>query len=192
MKARVVQLLTRAFLQNPRMQSFVRGGKPTFRKVRPIMEYAYGIAHRLGGVFWAKNEKTVVLYYQKSRFSQSWSDMLNYLKIVLHCVGLRRVPSLYQRERLIKQMRASDSDYLYVWFLAQDRNYHKIDGLIEVNKHLIQRAKELQLPILIETTDKRNLSIYKRVGFKIYNTWHDQKHKLTVWYMRRDADLGIA
>ena len=89
----------------------------------------------------------------------------------------------------MQELRAQDEDYLYVWFLAQSADYNKLDGLLELNNHLIEKSKALDLPILIETTDKRNLIAYRRIGFKIYNTWKDEENDLTVWYMRRDATI---
>lgn len=187
MKAQTINLVTTAFLNNPRIKSFVGGDSTSFERVKPIIEYAYDIVNRLNGIYYSENGKTVIMYYRKSEFSKTWRDKMNYLNIIFKSIGLKRTLPIYFREKSVKELRAQDKDYLYVWFLAQDLNYHKIDGLRDVNQHLIEKADELGLPILIETTDRRNLIIYKRVGFKIYNTWYDKDNDLTVWYLRRDV-----
>lgn len=191
MKSQTIDLVSTAFLNNPRIKSFVGGDSTSIRKVKPIIEYAYEIVDRLGGIYYSTNEKTVIFYYQKSQFNKTWKDTFNYLKIIFKSIGLNRILPIYFREQNVKGLRAQDKDYLYVWFLAQDKDYHKLDGLREVNNHLIQKSEALGLPILIETTDKRNLIMYKRVGFKVYNTWEDEENDLTVWYMRRDVKLLV-
>ncbi len=186
MKSYTINMMTSAFLNNPRMKSFVGSDKTSFEKVRPVIEYAYEITHRLNGIFYARNQKTVIFYYQKSQFSTTFKDTLNYLKIIIKTIGLARALPIYLREKKVKKLRATDLDYIYVWFLAQDPNYHHLDGLREVNLHLIAKSEELALPILMETSDRRNLVMYKRVGFEVYNSWQDEANNLTIWYLKRE------
>jgi len=187
MRSQTIDLVSTAFLNNPRIKSFVGGDSTSINKVRPIIEYAYDIVDRLKGIRYSSNGKAVIFYYQKSQFSKTWKDKINYFKIIFKSIGLNRTLPIYFSEQNVQELRAQDEDYLYVWFLAQSADYNKLDGLIELNKHLIEKSETLGLPILIETTDRRNLIAYKRAGFKIYNTWKDEENDLTVWYMRRDV-----
>jgi hypothetical protein len=189
MKAQTVDLVSHAFLNNPRIKSFVGGDSSSIQKVRPIIEYAYDIAHRLDGIYHSSNKKAVIFYYQKSKFTKTWKDRLNYLKVIIKSIGLDRTMPIYFREKKVQDIRAKEEDYIYVWFLAQEANYNKLDGLLELNAHLIEKSQALKLPILIETTDKRNIVMYQRIGFEIYNTWKDEENDLTVWYMRRNVSL---
>lgn len=189
MKSQTIDLVSRAFLNNPRIKSFVGGDSTSINKVKPIIEYAYDIVDRLNGIHYSSNKKAVIFYYQKSQFRKTLKDKINYLKIIFKSIGLNRTLPIYFREQNVQELRAQDEDYLYVWFLAQSADYNKLDGLLELNNHLIEKSKALDLPILIETTDKRNLIAYRRIGFKIYNTWKDEENDLTVWYMRRDATI---
>ncbi|TMM31988.1 hypothetical protein FDT66_00550 [Polaribacter aestuariivivens] len=61
-------------------------------------------------------------------------------------------------------------NYIYVWFIAQEKNYGKLDGLIEINKILINYSNKKNLPILLETSNIEVLNLYKRAGFRIYKT----------------------
>lgn len=191
MKSQTVDLVSTAFLNNPRIKSFVGGDSTSINKVKPIIEYAYDIVDRLKGIRYSTNKKAVIFYYQKSEFSKTWKDKINYFKIIFKSIGLKRTLPIYFREQNVQEFRARDKDYLYVWFLAQSADYNKLDGLVELNKHLIEKSEQLGLPILIETTDRRNLIMYKRIGFTIYNTWKDEENDLTVWYMRRDIPTNV-
>ena len=191
MKSQTIDLVSTAFLNNPRIKSFVGGDSTSINKVKPIIEYAYDIVKRLKGIHYSSNKKAVIFYYQKSKFNKTWKDRMNYFKIIFKSIGLNRTLPIYFREQNVRGLRAEDKDYLYVWFLAQSVDYNKLDGLLELNRHLIEKSEALGLPILIETTDKRNLIMYKRIGFKIYNTWEDEENNLTVWYMRRDIKINV-
>ena len=58
-------------------------------------------------------------------------------------------------------------------------------GLADIRDHLFGLSKELQLPILIETTVEKMLTLYRYVGFEQYHQWHDPHDGIDVWYLER-------
>lgn len=184
---KVISLLTNAFLNNPRMFSLIGKNAMNFaKKVGMILHYTYTLAKRINGVFFSTNEKTVMLYYRKSDFRHNFQDYRNYLKIALFCVPPSNLLSALRREKKIASLREKKEDYLYVWFLAQEETYDKLDGLREAKIFLLNKAKELNLPILVETTEKRLLILYRRLGFDIYRSWEDEKTGMKVWFAKKE------
>jgi len=184
---KILHLLTETFLDNARMRTLIGENASNFKqKVRTIIEYTYSICKNIDGVFFSSNEKTVMLFYQKSEFKHRLRDYFNYLKIALFCVSPSNLVRAFKRERKITQLREQKDDYLYVWFLAQDKNYSSLDGLREAKHFLMNKVEALQLPILVETTDRRLLIIYKRLGFDIYRHWKDKKTDTDFWFAKKE------
>lgn len=164
------ELITERFLGNPRMALLYDKGKPSFRSnVSSLVNYCYTIAERLNGVYVAKNKKSIVLFYEKKRFRKTLGDFFRYLRVA-RGIPLSNIGGVLRREKLIDKNKMQLDNYLYVWFIAQDAAYTKLDGLIEINTMLSAYAQNIGLPILFETSDKRLLRFYKHAGFDLYKT----------------------
>lgn len=164
------EMITRRFLNNPRMAMIFGKNKLSLpRKVANLVNYCFEIALRLDGVYVATNRKTIVLFYEKKKFKKTWKDHLRYLKVALS-IPLKNLPDVMKKEKEVTQRRIALDNYLYVWFIAQEEDYNKLDGLVEINKMLAIKAKDLELPIVFETSDRRLLRFYKQAGYTQYNT----------------------
>lgn len=165
---RHIDLIAYRFLDNPRMKllfDFKSYQYPAY--VRYLIRYCYKIAQRLGGVFEASNKKTIMLYYRKSLFHRNLIDFFRYVRVALN-IGIKNIPKIAKQEERIKQHRMDLKDYIYVWFLAQEHGYGKLDGLLEVRDHLLLLSHLYNLPILLETTNPDLIKLYSRAGFKQY------------------------
>lgn len=166
---RHTDLIVDRFIDNPRMQLIFEKTSYYYpQHVHDLVRYCYRIALRLGGVFESSNRKAITLYYRKSQFHRNIIDLLRYLKVALD-IGIRNIPKVLKQEKTIALKRKPLKDYIYVWFLAQDRNYKRLDGLIEIRDHLIRLSKSSQLPILMETTNSALIKFYHRAGFLMYD-----------------------
>lgn len=161
-------LLARRFLSNPRMGMVFGNRKSSLpRKVANFVNYCFDIASRLDGVFVASNRKTIVLFYEKKKFKKTWKDHMRYLGIALS-IPVLKIPKVLKIEREIAQHRIQLDNYLYVWFLAQEEEYSKLDGLVEINKMLAAKAEDLGVPLVFETSDIRLLRFYDQAGYTRY------------------------
>lgn len=186
-KNAIIKLIATRFLELPRMR-VILGPSPhrRYEKVATIVNWAYHIAERLGGIWVSSQGHTVMLYYWKGQHSLTWRDWLRYLRIGWEVIGLRRAQEVLRREQAIKARRADLPDYLYVWFMAQNPAYHGLKDLWELLHFLTEESDRRQLPILMETSQADNLNMYHRAGFEIYHHWQDPESELELWYMRRD------
>lgn len=174
-----INLITERFLTNPRMIFLFEKNsqKKYYGKVKKLVEYCFYITLKLNGCHISKNKKTLVLFYEKKKFKQNKDDYYRYLKVLLN-IRIKKVFEVLKNEKLIKQKRLNIDNYIYVWFIAQEKNYGKLDGLIEINKLLNKISKQKKLPILLETSNKSLLNLYRRAGFEIYTTLKTNSHKI--------------
>lgn len=156
------------------------------RSVRIMAEYAYDLVSGFKGIYLSADKTTVIFYYRISEFKRGFTGSLKYARMFLRAIRFSQLFPTLRREKTIKNMRADFDDYLYVWLLGSVQDKTSIRGLVDINNHLIDRSKEYNIPILIETTIESILKLYNYVGFETYNEWYDEEADLNVWFLKRE------
>lgn len=168
-KDKIISIVSERFESNPRLKALFDINDSHYKtNVKNLINYCYNISERLNGIFVATNQKTIIFYFLKSEYGQSIADLWRYAKVIL-AIKIRKLWSSLKREQIIKKSRLSLPNYIYVWFLAQEKGYGRIDGLIEIQKFLFAEALEKNLPILLETSNEDVVKLYQRASFTIYN-----------------------
>jgi hypothetical protein len=180
----IISIVSNAFVENPRTQAMMKKGNPD-RSVRLMTEYAYDLITKFNGVYLSKDKTTVLFYYRNSDYKRSFTDYLKYGKMFLRAIRPSQLFPTLRREKKIKSLRKPYDDYIYVWILGSVQDKTSIRGLADIRNHLFGLSKELNLPILIETTVEKVLKLYKFVGFETYFTWQDEEADLKLWFLER-------
>jgi len=185
----VVDMLSKAFLDNPRVLRTVKRGK-TEKKLRIMTEYAYDQVNKYDGVFISSDDSISMIYYRKSENKMNLRDYWRYFRMFMLCIKPIKAPSILKREKYIESLRPQGIDYIYVWLLGNNPQIKGLKGLAEIRNKLDEKSIEYNLPILIETTVERNLKLYQYVGFEIYHHWYDAKEDLNVWFLLREVKVA--
>ena len=120
-------------------------------------------------------------------------DWLHYIYLAFFVIKISRLRNVYLREQNIRKIRhlkieeKQDRDYLYIWFLAQEISCRNLTGLVEAKNFILKKANRLKLPMYMETTDKRLLTMYKRCGFVFYESLKDTDSNLQIWFGRYES-----
>ena len=163
------KLITERFLNNPRMCLLFDKSKNNFyNKVFNLVNYCFLIAIKQRGVYITNNKKAIVLFYEQEKLKKSLDDYINFFKVIKN-IPFFKLINVLKNEKEVNKHKLKAKNYIYVWFIAQDKEYKKIDSLIEINNVLFDLAKNSKLPVIFETSDTRLLHLYKRAGFEIYN-----------------------
>ncbi len=169
-------LLVSRFKNNPRIKLLLGKSHGSCSiKLKLLITYVICRIENFGYILSDSSKNSSLLYFRKSEFKFSLQDTLRYIYLLVKVIGISRVPNLLYQERLIKQIRNRNAganlcaDYLYVWFLAQEKNYSKIDGLLSLRRLIFDKADFLNLPIYIETSEQRLVPLYQRMGFTFYH-----------------------
>ncbi len=186
----IIDLLSRVFMDNPRVLRTVRDGDKE-KRLRIMTEYAYDLVSKHDGVFLSSDQSTAMLYYRKKGFRKDLYDLYRYARMFLLCIKPLKAPEIQKRENHIESLRLQGIDYIYVWLLGHNPEVRGLRGLAEIRDHLDRESARLNLPILIETTVERNLKLYRYVGFEIYHHWYDEKEDLNVWFLKRSVDVAL-
>ena len=87
-----------------------------------------------------------------------------------------------KRKDYLKKNRYQ-GNHFYFWFFGVEKGGDKAG--FELKDYLYQISAEKQLPIILETSIRRNKIVYQRYGFKIYHTWQDYSAESALWFMIR-------
>jgi hypothetical protein len=188
-KELVVDMLSKAFLDNPRVLRTVKKGN-TEKKLRIMTEYAYDLVNKYNGVFLSSDKSTAMLYYRKSEYKMNLYDHWRYFRMFILCIKPNKAPAIQKREKYIESLRPQGIDYFYVWLLGNNPQIKGLKGLAEIRNCLDDKSIAYNLPILIETTVERNLKLYQYVGFEIYHHWYDANEDLNVWFLLRKVKVA--
>ncbi len=188
---KIITHLAVAFQDNSRMRVLLGNRRADFhKKIIHVISYCYFMVKKIGGLFISKDKNTYLLYYRKSKFYFSLKDCFYYLFLAVSIIGIKRLKKVYLREQRVKHTRKKeierlgDQDYLYVWFMAQRKEHNSAKGLLEAKAFIIKQAQTLNLPIYIETTEKRLMFLYEKIGFEIYDCLVEQDTGLRLWFGR--------
>jgi hypothetical protein len=185
----VVDILSNAFLDNPRVLRTVKKGN-TVKKLRIMTEYAYDLVDKNNGVFLSSDQSTAMLYYRKGEHKKDLYDYWRYFRMFMFCIKPTKALAIQKRENYIESLRPQGIDYFYVWLLGNNPHIKGLKGLAEIRNCLDEKSMLYKLPILIETTVERNLKLYQYVGFEIYHHWYDAKEDLNVWFLLREVKVA--
>lgn len=171
-KHQVLNLLVASFADNSRMLTMLRSAQRKHLQV--LFNYIYVLVEQSGQIFVSNTASTVLLYFQQSKRRHCLKSVLAFLKFVLFSLSWKNLRGNIKVNKLIKKIRQShaiafeDHDYYYVWFLAGKESTRSYSGMYEAMEHLKIESLFTGLPIYIETTVPRMISIYERAGFHFY------------------------
>ena len=163
----IIDIVANAFVENPRVQTMLKHKNPV-RNVALMTEYAYELVEKFNGIYLSADKTTVLFYYKNSDYRRGFIDYLKYARMFLRTIKPSQLLPTLKREKYIKSLRPDYKDYIYVWILGSVKDKTSIRGLADIRDHLFNMSRNLNLPILIETTVEKVLKLYKFVGFDIY------------------------
>ena len=63
-----------------------------------------------------------------------------------------------------------------------------IAAVVEMKDFVIRLSRELNLPIVAETTSEQLLVLFARYGFQVYDKWDVPEQQLTMWFIIREPN----
>lgn len=178
----VVDIILETFRENPGVLWMFKDDCNKSACLRKLATYAFVKAMNREGVFISSNDKGVALCFPWDKKIFSIKEIILELKFALTCIGLFKLKKVLKREKIRKSIRPSDGKYLYFWFFGVSSGGDR--AAWELKNGLMKLSSVLKYPIYMETTVKRNVWVYERIGFKTYHEWHDEKDHIHFWFMK--------
>ena len=184
-KDRVVKIICESFDANPHVNLIIKNDKKRPQRMAAMAEYAFEVGMRRNGVHLTDDGLGVAIIFDFNKVKLNLYEYYLQLLLIFKSFTVPRALMVNSVENLIKKNRASDVEFLYLWFFGvADEALGTSDGR-DLMKFIFQMSADQKLPIYLETSQKRNNLIYKRFGFEDYNILKTGYGDLTMWYMKR-------
>ena len=185
---KVIRIICESFNTNPHINFIIKNDEKRDARMRTMARYAFRMGLRRDAVHLTDDGLGVAIIYEYGKVSMNLREYILQLGLGINAFTLRRSYMVNSLETLIRKNRASDVDFLYLWFFGvADEALGTSDGR-DLMKHIFSMSADQKLPIYLETSIRRNNIIYKRFGFEDYNMLETGKDGLTFWYMKRPFD----
>lgn len=181
----VLDIISESFEHNPGVLSVVKQDKKIKSRIRGLANYAYETAIQREGVFLSSDQTGVLISYRNQDKKEGLKDYYQQLLLVLNVTGIFSIPKLLKRESYMKSIRPQDSDFIYVWFYGVLSEGKGHSAAKELKNQLFKKAEKENLPLYLETTERKNRIVYERYGFEVYHSWERKEEGITVWFMRK-------
>lgn len=165
-KQTVVDILYNSFMENMSVNFVVKQDKRREARIKTLMEYSYFKGVRFGKIYISKDQKACAIILLPSKEKTTLKSILWDLKLVFKCMGISNVKKVLKRESEIKKHHPN-FDFLHLWYIGVDPDFQGQAKGTEMMARIIYDAKELGLPIYLETSNERNFPFYEKLGFKM-------------------------
>ncbi len=182
---RALDVLVTAFRNIPGVLRVIKKDKHLTERLRVLCRFCVRISIDKQGAFITSDRKGVALLFSSNARQPLLRLLKAYFIISSYCIGWNRAWNIFKRERVIRSRRPG-SEHLYFWMLGVEDNSKGLNTIIEMRDFAFKRSRELQLPIIAETTCEKNLVLYKRYGFKVYDRWKAPGQNICVWFILRE------
>lgn len=182
-KNNIIDIIANSFEDNLSVSWIIKNDHKRKQRIRVLAEYAFNTVLRKKGIYLSSDEKGVIMFYKQNEHKETILDYIDQAKLAIRAVGLARVRKIMAREAQKAQKRPADGEFIYCWFYGVIDSARGRGAAIELKNVIFEQADKLKLPILLETSMKKNFVAYQRYGFTVYDTWEENEKKL--WFMKR-------
>ena len=181
---KALSILSQTFQENPSVLSVVKKDDKESQRIAALCKYCIRISIEKQGAFISSCEKGVALAYDSRKKISAWKSLLNYIRLGQYCIGWDRAFTIIRRDIEIHRRRGNEP-HLYFWMLAVEDHTHGVNTIIEMREYVYGLSKQLNLPILAETSTLRTLNMYIRYGFHVYDEWDTGMDGVILYFIRR-------
>lgn len=165
-KQTALALLNETLVDN-RSVIFSIGTKGFFRfKISLIAKLLYSEAAKNKGIYIDSNAEGIILFFPSEH--KRPANLGITLLVALFAIGPLRLARVLKRKQEVRQFHSQWKNYIHCSYLAVKKSARGHGAIFELRDKLFAFQQEKQLPILVETTVKKNKRVYERIGFRVH------------------------
>lgn len=186
-KTEVIDILIKSFSHNERILSILHPSKE--KALYWFFNYVFELVQSIGDFFVTKCGSNIILYYRNSRRKHNLKSTIALLRLILNS-NISKLWTTLSFNKKVSEIRNqeahsnSESDFIYVWFLAGNKSSEGYAGFTDIKEYVRNLGAKSRLSIYMETTIPRMLPIYRRAGFKFYK--QEVINNTTIWFGKYD------
>ncbi|CAL2075612.1 GNAT family N-acetyltransferase [Tenacibaculum sp. 190524A02b] len=168
----ITDILTDSFKENKSIINVTRDGKNQLKRINKLMKFFFLNAYYNGDVFLSNDEKACLLMLtngveHKKSFSVKLLFLYWKLNLFFNVLGVLNVKNVLQREKAINKNHPKEN-FLHLYYVGVFKE-HQGKGIgTQLIKEAINYYNDYGI-VYLETSDKRNLPLYDKLGFEVVN-----------------------
>jgi len=167
-KNTVVEILTASFEKDPHVNWLVAQSKKK-NKLKTLVEYVFGESLERGEIYISDDNKAVALWNSDKREKFTFRFIVRNLSFLFH-VGLRSTIRALTAGKKIHDFYPKHQRYFQLYMIGVLPEAQGIGLASSLMNPMIERMEMENIPLYLETANARNVEIYKKKGFVIFNT----------------------
>jgi hypothetical protein len=168
-RQRAAEIMAATFEHNPAVWFSIGKKGKRERKARALATFLVNYAADRNGLFLSSDRNGVMVAYRSDLSVPALRTFYHEFKLVLFAVGLLRVPLVLMRSQRIQQKQKQFAPFIHCWYIGVMEEGRHGNAARELQHRLFDLSRELNLPILAETTIARNKKAYEFIGFEAYD-----------------------
>lgn len=176
----VVAILTSAFepITIPNSINFVvKQDHKRKERLQVLMEHLFNNSLCFGEVFLSDNKKACALIQYPHTKKVTLQTILWDINLVFNCIGITNVFKVVKREITLKKYHSKEP-HIHPMILGTFSEERGKGHGFRLIKQLQSYYNAHTLPIIIETTTKENLELYRYFGFEVFKKTTELEYPL--------------
>ena len=183
-KNRALDILEQAFYNVPGVMWMIKTTTNRRKHLRIFLSLCFQETSEKHGAYLTSDGNGVVFFYQLQNKPNLLFNFFRKLYLILSIIGVKRSLCVLKTRKMIDGVRPKKG--WYGWFLATDKDVIGTRAGYEIKRDMYRMADETNEPIYVETTMKRIMILYKKIGFQEYAKRKHPYEDLDIWFMNRD------
>jgi ribosomal protein S18 acetylase RimI-like enzyme len=164
----IKSILLESFKNDPHLTWLLEESRNKF-KLNVLIDYVVHQTLRKGEIYLTDDNKAVALWdcerNEKMSFHYIWRNLAFLIQI-----GIKSVVRILKSEAHVHNNFRKYARYCHLYMIGVLPEAQGKGLASALMNPMIQRMKEKSIPLFLETANRRNVDIYKKKGFKIFET----------------------
>ena len=174
----IKRILLVSFKNDPHVNWLLEESKNKL-KLNLLIDYVVHQTLRKGEIYLSDENNAVALWdferNEKMSFHSIWRNLAFLIRI-----GIKSVVRILKSEAHVRTNFHKYPRYCHLYMIGVLPEAQGKGLASALMNPMIQRMKEVSIPVFLETANPRNVDIYKKKGFKTFETLAIGDHKLSL------------
>jgi len=180
-EGKVVHILCNSFKNDPHILWMLEKSKYP-KKLEAIMTYVFRQTLEVGTIYLTEDETATALWKSEKKEKINFEFIKRNLNFLFK-VGLRSVVRILTNESFTYKQYPKNEKYTHLYVIgvlpeSQGKGYAS-----SLMNPVLNETEQNSEPVFLETANIKNVQIYIKKGFEIYNKWLN--HGIELYYMRK-------
>ena len=180
-EGKVVHILCNSFKNDPHILWMLEKSKYP-KKLEAIMTYVFRQTLEVGTIYLTEDETATALWKSEKKEKIDFEFIKRNLNFLFK-VGLRSVVRILTNESFTYKQYPKNEKYTHLYVIgvlpeSQGKGYAS-----SLMNPVLNETEQNSEPVFLETANIKNVQIYIKKGFEIYNKWLN--HGIELYYMRK-------